>query len=490
MTRNKKRRLYRKDGRFYLDARDYADVGGRQEALIPPGERHATTDRTRARRLARARLADLRAARRRPATEPGVDLTRLGDFVDHHLEREALETTRSKASLSILEHQLEVAVDHFGADTRLRDIRTVDIRAYLDVLARGLGPETVRKYLFALSKLLRRARGDEVVPAEYDPIGVLVNKPGRRRRGERRWLEVPEAALLLEAARLFAPRREDLGVPFAYPLLAALLLTGGRPSEVLQLEVLDVDFVRETVKFRWREDFRLKNESSIRVIPLWPQLAAILKDYLSGPSAPTGRFLFPSPKTPDRPIRNVKKLIEELGRRTGLQGITPKVFRHTYCAARLQTTDNGREIAQFTVAAELGHNSSQMVGDVYGHVGRVRHRSEVVEYPLEPYMLQLKTRLDRLAQLSADRNTHGPCLANRVELEVELAVLRHAAAEPATGPRKVAEKLRRQGLTVSASGVRWILKRHDLNRAEYREEALRTGRLEKVLTEVRQTRSA
>ena len=60
------------------------------------------------------------------------------------------------------------------------------------------------------------------------------------------------------------------------------------------------------------------------------------------------------------------------------------MFRHTYCAARLQTLDRGAPVSTYTVARELGHSSEAMVRRVYAHLGQVRHRSEVVEYRAAP----------------------------------------------------------------------------------------------------------
>ncbi len=55
-------------------------------------------------------------------------------------------------------------------------------------------------------------------------------------------------------------------------------------------------------------------------------------------------------------------------------------FRHTYATARLQTTDNGKPIALWTVAKELGHKNVARVEDTYGHPSHYRQRGEVVEY--------------------------------------------------------------------------------------------------------------
>ncbi|MGH7702866.1 MAG: hypothetical protein ACREMO_07205 [Gemmatimonadales bacterium] len=62
-----------------------------------------------------------------------------------------------------------------------------------------------------------------------------------------------------------------------------------------------------------------------------------------------------------------------------------KMFRHTYCSARLQTLDGDAPVAPFTVSRELGHGSLGMVTRVYSHLGTVRHRATVVEYRLEQH---------------------------------------------------------------------------------------------------------
>src|SRR5205085_1428121 len=97
---------------------------------------------------------------------------------------------------------------------------------------------------------------------------------------EARWLEVPEAALLLDAAKEYEPKREDLGMPFAYPLIATFLLTGGRAKEVLGLEIEDVNPKLKRVFFRPNKWRRLKTAKSDRKVRLWPQLEQILREYL------------------------------------------------------------------------------------------------------------------------------------------------------------------------------------------------------------------
>jgi hypothetical protein len=73
-----------------------------------------------------------------------------------------------------------------------------------------------------------------------------------------------------------------------------------------------------------------------------------------------------------------------------------KAFRHTYCAARLQTLDRGAPVSIYTVARELGHGSDEMVKRIYAHLGDVRHRAEVVEYRVDQHLERLGDRLQRL----------------------------------------------------------------------------------------------
>src|SRR5207247_6665846 len=129
------------------------------------------------------------------------------------------------------------------------------------------------------------------------------------------------------------------------------------------------------------------------------QLEAILRPYGFNPDRPPTRLLFPSFRTGrEAMITDFRKLLDAVAERAGWkQGeIRSKMFRHTYCAARLQTLDQGAPVSVFTVAKELGHGGESMVRRVYGHLGQVRHRAEVVEYRVQQRVAQLGERLAAL----------------------------------------------------------------------------------------------
>ena len=48
------------------------------------------------------------------------------------------------------------------------------------------------------------------------------------------------------------------------------------------------------------------------------------------------------------------------------------------------------------VARWMGHGGQSLVNRVYGHLGEVRHRSEVVEYQVQQHREKLGARLARV----------------------------------------------------------------------------------------------
>jgi integrase len=380
--------------RAYADFRDYADVGGGREALIAPGDSRATTDEIIAEKLVGDRLKELQE-RRRNRVLTGIERdAELQEFAAHHLVERARSGQVTDGWLTMMERHLREAVEYFGADRQLASIRTADVQKYVGHLRRldngragTLSDASVRKYLNSLSNLYRRAESESVVPSGFNPISSLMDKPTAKRR-EARWLEVHEAAILLEAARIYKPDRPDLATTAIHEIIATFLLTGGRQSEVLGLEVGDVNLDRRTVTFRpnpWR---RLKTGTSHRTV-LWPQLQEILDEYLTGPDAPQGSLLFPSNRL-DREgmVTDVRKALDAVAVLAGWKPgeIRTKMLRHTYCAARLQTLDRGAPVSPFTVAKEIGHGGRALVDRVYGHLGEIRHRSDVVEYRVSQHM--------------------------------------------------------------------------------------------------------
>ena len=100
-------------------------------------------------------------------------------------------------------------------------------------------------------------------------------------------------------------------------------------------------------------------------------------------------------------IRDVRKALHRIGNRAGFPEafIRLQMLRHTYTSARIQTCDRGRPVALYTVARELGHRSTNMLEDRYGHLhDRVEEGGkEVVEFKVENHRAELGERIRLLS---------------------------------------------------------------------------------------------
>jgi len=403
--------------RAYADLRVY---GGKREPLVAQGEELATADPIIAQQLFTERLKELDAAKRDRVLHGITRRVTLETYAGEHLKAKIASGKVTEAWVGANEHFLERAVAHFGADRQLTEVTTADVRHWMDALCKQpngregtMSGGTILHHLNALSNLYRRAIGEGVVATGYNPVAAVMDKPDAD-AAEPLWLEVSEAALYLEAARTCPVEPAATGQPpvlFGYELVATYLLTGGRQDEVLGLEVSDIDFERKTVTFRpnpWR---RLKTEKSHRTVPLWPQLESVLSTYVKRTRRIAG-LLFPSDRTgEERMLVDVRKLLDRVTEHAGtlyvMDGtrrrkaepgeIRTKAFRHTYATTRLQTLDHGQPVAVWTVAKEMGHESTDMIERVYGHLGAVRHRAKAVEYRVRQHRRALKGRLALVA---------------------------------------------------------------------------------------------
>lgn len=433
MPPTRKSRIYtRKRGaaaRYYADFREYADVGGGLEALIPPNGRSATTDPDIAESLVADRLEELRGKRQNRVILGITKETDLASYVADHLIKKKQSGRVTDGWVADSQRYLDHAIEFFET-TGPRDLLSIgveDVQAWADALSQTpsnrrdpndpegerrlpLSPGTVRHFLNALSNLYVRAQSEGYAPPGWNPVQAMIDKPVAR-ADEAEWLEVHEAALFLEAARLYKPKREDVAIPprRLYALIATFLLTGGRETEVYGLEMDDVSFDRRKITFRTNAWRRLKTRNSRRTVPLWPQLEEILREYVFGAGAPPGRLLFPGvvrtkrrqgQPSKEQMITDIRKALDGIAETCGWRGgdIRTKAFRHTYCAARLQTLDHGAPVSLYTVARDMGHGGDALVRRVYGHLGDVRHRSEAIEYRIEQHAGRdgIPERLDAL----------------------------------------------------------------------------------------------
>jgi integrase len=99
-------------------------------------------------------------------------------------------------------------------------------------------------------------------------------------------------------------------------------------------------------------------------------------------------------------IRGGEAVKDKRGKPVLRSTVKTHMLRHTFTAARLQTLDRGAPVSTYAVARELGHGGDALVKRIYGHLGELRHRAEVVEYRIEQHEERLRERLGVLTALA------------------------------------------------------------------------------------------
>ena len=379
MARKRKDRLYYREGRgWYMDLRD---KGGGLKACIPLGERHATHDRDEASSLLTQALEALETAQ----TDTADPL--LSTYARYHLKAKERSRRRAQSTIARDERALRVVLGYFGERVRLSGINVAGLTEYIAHRRSQPGSkpdttiaaQTILHELHALSGLYRRAVAEG--KAVSNPIAALKDLGEKPivERCEAVYLEIDEAVRLLSAAEALDSNPHSRAIPYLQPVLSTFLLTGGRASEVFGLLLDDIDFDRGLIGFRpnpWRQ---LKRKRHERAVPLWPQLRKTLLDYVGSYDRQSGDLLFPS--NDGRMIKDLRGSLKAALKAAEIEKhVTLHTLRHTYTAARLQTTDGGAPVSAYTVMRELGHSTISLIEKTYGHLLDVRHRSPVVEY--------------------------------------------------------------------------------------------------------------
>ena len=282
-------------------------------------------------------------------------------------------------------------------DRRIDTLTGRDVRRALAVLrtrvtrlGKPYSNSSLHQVLVVLNELCEFARGLGVTPETFDPVGALKTrerpKLGKHRRTD--FFEVPEMAALLDVLE----HDPDTELPL-YEITATMAYTGARKEEVIGLCVSDLDFERELIHFRENAHRDIKANGD-RVGPFWPDLQVILGAHLRKTGRVSG-LVFTGPRDLSRTKKIRSGLIKALRAAKAkaiarvpvamresfaAKRIHPHAFRTTYCAARLQTLDNGAPVSPLVVSKELGHSTLAMIERVYARLGTVRVRGSAVSY--------------------------------------------------------------------------------------------------------------
>ena len=151
-------------------------------------------------------------------------------------------------------------------------------------------------------------------------------------------------------------------------IIALLVATGARVSEVCSIKRDNINLEKQTVKIfgKGRKE---------RVVPIPPVVIERLHEYITQDN-PQGEFLFPANNQLGyQGIRNLEKTFRRLCKRLGIRPITPHGLRHFYATSMLK---NGARIE--VVSRLLGHTSVAVTDQTYVHIGQEEAEQEGRQY--------------------------------------------------------------------------------------------------------------
>jgi integrase/recombinase XerD len=276
----------------------------------------------------------------------------------HYLK---FERGYSPHTLSAYEHDLQqflTFVDELGAPA-LADLDPEELEDFITVLQQQYKSSTVARKVASARAFLRFLYAEGVVGPEYLD---WLHQPKIEKRLPHT-LSLDQVSRLLDAA---SDTEGALGLRDR-ALLEILYATGMRASEVVGLEVDDVDLTGATVRC-------FGKGSKERIVPLYPAVVEVLSAYVQ-----TGRrFLMRDPQERALFLNNhgggltrqgLWFLVQHYAEVAGLASwVTPHTLRHTFATHLLEGGAELREVQQL-----LGH-ASITTTQIYTEVSSRRKR--------------------------------------------------------------------------------------------------------------------
>jgi len=247
-----------------------------------------------------------------------------------------LEIEKNYSPHTLLNYRLDLQefAKFLGSDP-VESIQYSTLRRFLaQMRERNLKPRSVARKLSSLRSFFKYLQREKVIKS--NPAALLVTP--KLDKPLPHFLSEAEAVQLIEA-----PKSDKISDQRDRAIFEALYSTGMRVSELVGLDVEDVDFISNIVRV-------MGKGRKERIIPIGDTALESMKDYVDHrPHESKAMFLNRSgTRLSDRSVRNIinKFILKESVR----QHVTPHMFRHSFATHLLNRGADLRSVQEL-----LGH---------------------------------------------------------------------------------------------------------------------------------------
>lgn len=246
-----------------------------------------------------------------------------------------------------------------GSAPRLDRVVADDVRGYLTILheKRRLSAARLARIVVSLRQFF-----DFCLEREYVSISPMANI-----RTPKKAKKLPIFLISEELRRLFAsPDRSNWRGKRDYAILVTLALTGIRLSELVGLDLNDIDFITGQVRV-------LGKGSKERFVPLNEFAQSTLKEYINERPDTPDSAVFLNKSLSRMSGRSVQNVMTKYGQMAGIfkKGLSPHKLRHTFA-----TLLHMKDVDILEIQSLLGHSSVTST-QIYTHTHPGRLKSAV-----------------------------------------------------------------------------------------------------------------
>ncbi len=253
--------------------------------------------------------------------------TTLAQAIELYLEY----SKANKKSYKLDENYCKVFIEHWGKNSRLKDLTPQKIEKFKSIMKTNRQNSTVNRYLEALSKMFNIAISNNL--AKENPLKEV--KKLKQNNYKIRFLTKEEEAAL------FKVLRENKNYNYFIPIVTCALQTGMRKGEILNLKWSNIDFKKQFIEL-------LQTKSGkARKIPISNKL---MKALVLLKENKISEYVFANPYTKTK-YKFIHKGFDEALRKADIMNFRFHDLRHT---AATRMTEMGIDLA--VVQEILGHS--------------------------------------------------------------------------------------------------------------------------------------